>query len=594
MISGPLFAVSVGRRVAVKSGAPFRRAVRRLLMACAAVAMVSFGMWLRWPRLREGIHRDEAASLHIASATSIRDFRERSRVSDYNPPLFNLLLAGWIRLAGTGELALKLYALLLGLILLLVGSWTATRLFGPLAGLLTLFLAALSPLLYVQSTELRPYSLLGIVGGLYVGAATALADRAGRRDRIGKVGFLTVGCSILLVYCHHQGTVFVAAVGLAALGALLLGSRRAVWRWLFLGAALAALALVPWLPVLLHQLQVGTPWVEPMTGSEKLQNAIQKYYRTWPAAGFSRTALLPVLSLPAAVVLFLRRGAVLEELRKRSFPFTFLLLGIVPALLIFGLGAPQERYVFLPGVLMMILFAGFLSVLWDASKAAAPTPRFRSAPAAVAVATVGILWHYAALGMPGILQARQFLGLGMARTGMRALCEKNRFGPDTLVIVAPDYIGPEFLYYCPRARWVRGFVKWNDVGLMDPTDYALLWNDARAVGKAVRRIERFVSENSIEKLAVIRDRRAVDRPLRFESQSMQLVVELECRVPLIRLEHYHGRDVRYDLYLFDVRSALEEADAVTAEARASAPGAGSAGQGARGAAGTRAARRLPR
>ncbi len=135
---------------------------RRTDVIVAAVwlsALAIFAVWTRRPMLREGLWRDEAISVSIATAPGLSELLARNRVSDYNPPLFNLLLAGYTRVCGSGEMPLKVFALGLGLLALAGATALAWELGGPLAAALTAAFGVNNPLLIEMSTEIRAYSL---------------------------------------------------------------------------------------------------------------------------------------------------------------------------------------------------------------------------------------------------------------------------------------------------------------------------------------------------------------------------------------------------------------------------------------------------
>jgi hypothetical protein len=81
-------------------------------------------------------------------------------LSDTNPPLYYLLLNGWTRALGTGDVALRLFSVLCSLACV-PGIWAlAHRLGGRAAAISSTLLFAVSPLSVFYSTEGRMYSLL--------------------------------------------------------------------------------------------------------------------------------------------------------------------------------------------------------------------------------------------------------------------------------------------------------------------------------------------------------------------------------------------------------------------------------------------------
>ena len=127
-------------------------------------ALAIFAVWSRLPMVREGLWRDEAISVSVATAPGVSELLARNRVSDYNPPLFNLLLAGGTRIFGSEEIPLKVFALLLGLLAVAGATALAWELGGPVAAALTAAFGVNNPLLIEMSTEIRAYSLSAVPG----------------------------------------------------------------------------------------------------------------------------------------------------------------------------------------------------------------------------------------------------------------------------------------------------------------------------------------------------------------------------------------------------------------------------------------------
>ena len=98
-----------------------------------ALAILTAGtLLLRTGILDSGYWIDEAITVGIASH-DVRDIPDMLRL-DGSPPLFYLLLHGWMALAGTGEAATRAPALLFALLAVPVSWWAGTAVFGPPRG----------------------------------------------------------------------------------------------------------------------------------------------------------------------------------------------------------------------------------------------------------------------------------------------------------------------------------------------------------------------------------------------------------------------------------------------------------------------------
>ena len=131
---------------------------RRGLVAAAAAlwfcALAAFAVWTRGPLLREGLWIDEAISAFVAESPTVSEFLFRNRTSDYTPPLFNVLLAGYTRVAGAGEMPLKLFAFAWGVLAAAAGVALAAELGGLLAAAMAAAFLVNNPILIDMSTEL--------------------------------------------------------------------------------------------------------------------------------------------------------------------------------------------------------------------------------------------------------------------------------------------------------------------------------------------------------------------------------------------------------------------------------------------------------
>lgn len=132
---------------------------RRIVRGAVAIVILGAALRLAAPGLHS-LWLDEATSLQFAR----HDTRGCLLAEVNNPPLFRLLLHGWIRIAGDGsDAVLRLLPALLG-VLTLIAFWPLARrlLPGP-AALAALLLLALNPYHLLFSQELRAWSLLGLL-----------------------------------------------------------------------------------------------------------------------------------------------------------------------------------------------------------------------------------------------------------------------------------------------------------------------------------------------------------------------------------------------------------------------------------------------
>lgn len=224
------------------------------LLAGALLLLMAASLLLRTGALDGGYWIDEGISVGIASH-DLRDI-PGALGQDGNPPLYYLLLHGWMQAVGTTEAATRGLSLIFALLAIPASLWAGTRLFGKRAGVLAAAGAAGSPFLTYYAQETRMYSLVVLLS-ILASASFVLAFVRGERKHIAWLGvWLT-----LLLYTHTWG-LFMAA----AMGAVWLHLRRRQEVCTADGVRLAVLvflAYLPWLPVVLFQAShTAAPWAE--------------------------------------------------------------------------------------------------------------------------------------------------------------------------------------------------------------------------------------------------------------------------------------------------------------------------------------------
>ena len=124
----------------------------------AGLGILGLALVLRVYRIGEQeLWWDEALSSHLAIVTD--GLGQALRLED-TPPLYYLLLRGWVAVAGTSEAAIRLLSACFGTLFVgtaIVAGW---RLFNRSVGLWSGAVAALSPIHIYYSQEARSYALL--------------------------------------------------------------------------------------------------------------------------------------------------------------------------------------------------------------------------------------------------------------------------------------------------------------------------------------------------------------------------------------------------------------------------------------------------
>lgn len=247
-----------------------------------ATALVVVGVALRcWSPSH--LWLDEALSVNIARLP-LGDIPHALR-HDGSPPLYYLLLHGWMRLFGAGDVAARSLSGVLSIAALPV-MWFAGRRAGTRATAgAALILFASSPFAIRYATEARMYSLVML---LFLLGYLALA-RALERPTPSRLAAVSIVTGALLV--SHYWAIYLVVLVLGLLvhrvrrGPCPVEARRAV-----LAVLAGTLLFLPWLPAFLYQLtHTGTPWAtRPAVGA--IVTAIDEF-------GGGRGEVAPISSL---------------------------------------------------------------------------------------------------------------------------------------------------------------------------------------------------------------------------------------------------------------------------------------------------------
>jgi mannosyltransferase len=179
---------------------------------------------------------------------------------DGNPPLFYLLLHGWMSLFGTSEAATHSLSLLFGLLTVPAGMWAGWSLFGRRAGMMAAVLFAFNAWLTYYAQETRMYELMALLG---IVATAAFLHAFVYRRRAYAILF---GAALATMLYTHTWGVFFFVGGLIALipAYVVSDDRRALVRDGALAFVGAGILFVPWVPNLLYEAgHTAAPWSRP-------------------------------------------------------------------------------------------------------------------------------------------------------------------------------------------------------------------------------------------------------------------------------------------------------------------------------------------
>jgi hypothetical protein len=229
--------------------------IRNVVMAVTGVIGVVARFFVQSP-----LWLDEALTVNISSLP-LGQIGPALR-HDGHPPLFYVLLHGWMDLFGSSNLAVRALPALISVIGLPLAYAVGKRVGGNAVAWLSAWLYATSPFMMRYGSETRMYSLVVVL----VLAGYLLIDVALAKDSWPAIlGVATVSCALL--WSHYWSFWLLAALGSLLIVQVWRRSRRhrPIRRELrLLGALVAAgIGYLPWLPALLYQAQhTGTPWAD--------------------------------------------------------------------------------------------------------------------------------------------------------------------------------------------------------------------------------------------------------------------------------------------------------------------------------------------
>ncbi len=179
-----------------------------LLGLIVVLSAIGFGLGVGHPSL----FIDEVYSWE-ASRGSLGDLANALQYNEVTPPLYYLILHGWMQLAGDSELMLRLPSVAAGIALVGALYWLGSLVAGRHAGLITAALAAVSPLVLLYAQQVRAYVFVMLALTITVAAVLqATRDRSARWLLVAAAG------AAAAVFLHYTASLVLAPL--------------AVWFWL--------------------------------------------------------------------------------------------------------------------------------------------------------------------------------------------------------------------------------------------------------------------------------------------------------------------------------------------------------------------------
>ena len=426
----------------------FGRGLTIWLGVATAVVLVVALVLRFWTR--SDLWLDEALTVNIAKQPlhTLPTYLKR----DGAPPLFYVLLHGWMGAFGDSDLAVRSLSGVIGVVTIPL-VWLAGRRFGGrTAGWAAMLLVATSPFAVRYDTETRMYALVALLTVLGLLAM----QRVLTRPRPGNLVALAVVTGLLL-YSHYWsfyllGTAFLWLAWEAWRG-------RPTWRrparMGMVAMAAGALTFIPWVPIFLYQsAHTGTPWATPANFAAMV-NAVASF-----AGGGTNQGRALALIYFALIGLGLfgmasdRRHIELDiRTRPLGRPLGWIILGTLAAAIAGGFlsnSAFDARYASVVFVPVVLLVSIGLTTFLDR--------RVRNIILALAI-------------IAGLVAAFANVTTNRTQAGKVVAAMSSRGQPGDVVAYCPDQLGPAVNRLLPAGRYQqitfpRGtgptFVNWVD------------------------------------------------------------------------------------------------------------------------------------
>ena len=208
--------------------------------------IIAFGSYLRLTLLRHQSLWFDEADIVVRAQRPWSDVLSTFTIQGENGPLYNVILAGWVRVAGISEIAVRFPSAVAGILALPAIYVLARRLAGPQTGLIATGLLAISPYHIWYSQEAKMYSIVTLLALVSTILLIEGLDSGDKRLWVGYVIVTTV------MFYSHVASVLIFAAQAAF---VLLTYRKWLWQARALAVVAAALTL-PYVPIALWATKV--------------------------------------------------------------------------------------------------------------------------------------------------------------------------------------------------------------------------------------------------------------------------------------------------------------------------------------------------
>ena len=425
----------------------------------------------------------------------------RWTANDIQPPLYYLLLGGWLRLfdpwAGNIAWLMRFVSAAFGLLLVPLLGIMARKLWDDCAGLLTAFVVAISPLMVYYSQEARMYAMLLFLVTLAAWWVVMLLENSSRkgakrpkRNERKRLLYLALYAltGLAAMYTHYFAGFALLALALYWAHVWIRESRnpRALGGFA-LANGVILLGYLPWLPAMLRRFRMDSSyWSGALKMGEALTRVINNF--TLGATEVFREeaarAWWPWFGLAAGVWII---ALMLIRRRDSQRPLALILhwLLLPPVLILFlAWRTPKfnPRYLLISWPAWALLMGGGMAALWRPGRWLSARPAWlRPLIRMLAVATMLLVITTSALGLDNWRNDPNFAKSAW-REAIAYMFEHRQ--PDEAVLLVSGHAYPVFDAYLPPdapPKWHVPRYRLPDIEILD-VNQVLGWQEsARAL-----------------------------------------------------------------------------------------------------------------
>jgi uncharacterized membrane protein len=480
----------VAESLAVSQSQEPQKARLRLLTPILLATLTFLSLLLRIALAgRSGIWRDEAQCVWVVRSPTLPAMLNFLAQHESHPPLFYLLLRGWLGIFGDSAAAALALPVLVGCALVPAAYCVGRRVFNQSTGLIAAALVATSPLLARYSAVIRPYSLLPLLCLLSV--YTLWLGLKGQ-DRCPWVWHVIATLALLL--SHNWSWVVVGAEWVVVSGWLICRRIGASWPrarpWLLAQFLLIA-GFVPWIPVFLHQVRHAG-----YDGSALHPFLVfANFAETFTSLPVTPAVVVCTLLAPLAVYLAVVRRPAMLPVREQDMLALVLFLGI--PLVAFAMATALSGRT-------LLLFSQCLAmtapcILIAVADGISTVPRMSKVLALVCA------WTYLAFSLALLGEVKSNAREAAALVGAQVL-------PTDLILITPVWHASPFNYYSALDNPQVDYPQEERVRAIDYADLRERLLDTAAIGRAKEQLTLASQEGRRVWLVTERDIQLKDVP----------------------------------------------------------------------------------